>query len=521
MSDQQMSIVEGVKAFAMRPLQRAVAETRMAEADRAYAESVLGQMEEVVRRVRDDEDGWIPIGGNARDLDPQDRDNLLSRARRDDLRSPTIVGYRKALTAYVMGKGLTISADTGREQTDEQIDDWWGTVQTFNGWDRKEDEIPRRVWRDGECFLRRFVHRIDGPVEGWEPSPKVRRRLMRMGAMGDIEPPRAPAGMVFYRFLDPEHIRDPKGVVSHGIVTAEGDVETVLGYLYSPDGSEAEFLPAREVLHIKIRSDSDVKRGRSLYEPLLKRNKQYEDWLKYRVLLNLARTAIVLVKKLEKATPSQVKNLRNAQLDERNNAQNDRKIKTLEPMTTIHSSGIDYEFKQPNLQATDAQKDGRAILLNMAAATNLPEFMFTADANSMNFATSLAAEAPAMREFESWQDFFQPHFVDIWRQAVRWGAEFGQIQGVRPDDVMEMDPHVSWEPVQVREELEHEKAQAIRHDAGILSKETWADDSGLDWETEQERIEAEREDSFEMTPPPRQPPPPPGMEPDDEEEPAA
>ena len=66
----------------------------------------------------------------------------------------------------------------------------------------------------------------------------------------------------------------------------------------------------------------------------------------------------------------------------------------------------------------------------------------------------------------------------------------------------EFSASVHWPTMEMREELEHTQAQQIRHAAGIISRETWARDAGIDWEAEKERLEREAEDMFDMTPPP-------------------
>lgn len=482
-------------------LERAAAEGQAARMYRAQAEAVTKQYQAAVKRVVDDEGGWIQIGGEGnRSLSEPDRTDLREEAQKKALRSPLIVGYLNNLEQFVVGEGPEFRAATGDDQLDEALDDWWELVSDVNGWDSLEDEIIRRTWRDGEAFIHKAVQQVQGPPDGWEPAPSTRQRLARMGvSVGDLQPDDVPAGMIFYRLRPPSQIYDPRGEVSHGIVTSSSDVQTVLGYLWSP-GDEAEFVPADDMHHIKIRADSDVKRGRSLLEPLLKRNKQYEDWLEYRIMLNLFRSSVVLIKKMENASPSQVSSIRQDQVDERANAANDRKLKAFKPGTTIHSSGIDYEYKSPNLDAADAAEDGRRIQLDMASATTLPEFMFTGDSSNANFASTLVSEGPAMREFDSWRDFFEPHYAELWKDAMLAAVEAGQFRANPSRDDLEVT--IDWPSNEVRDEKAHAEAQMIRFNAGILSKETWARDAGIDWEAEKERLEREATEFMDMEPPP-------------------
>lgn len=493
----------------MNPLEEALARREVQEATRAQAQAVLTKFEAATRRVRDREDGWIPLLGAGTDGDEitaEDRMELLQRAREAHRSDPLIVGYWKSLMAYVVGEGVSISAATDDDQLNGRLDEWWGQFKRVNGWDKRvEEQIPERLWRDGEVFLRFTEQEVGGPPRGWEPTSKALARLRDLGATDEeIRPDRrVPAGMTHVRFVRPEHVRDPKGRISHGVVTSAQDVQTVLGYIVAPDATDAqgEFVPASDMLHEKIRVDAEVKRGRSLYEPLLKRNEQYEDWLNYRILLNLARTAVVLIKKMEGATAGEVSNIRSQQQDEVDHG-SDRKQKMLKPLSTFHSSGIDYEFKSPNLDAQDAQKDGRSILLNMATATLLPEFMFSGDSSNANYSSTLVSEGPALKEFTNQRDTIATIYAEVWRRAMTTAAEQAQIEGLSPDQARDLEPALEWPTMEVRDEKAHHQAMQILFMNGVISRQTWQEDAGLDPDQEERRMEQERESDFNVTPPP-------------------
>lgn len=486
-----------------RPVERAYAESQYARWQAAALSVEADLLEQTARRVQPENDGWVPIGlgsDGVRDLTEGDRKTLLEQARRAHHGSPLIVGYRRNLIQYVMGEGAKLLAATDDDQLNGRIDEWWDEVSQVNNWDKLEDEIPTRTWRDGECFIRRFQ---EPPAA--EPSIDVRRRLQEIGFAGNFERPEFADGMVFFRLVAPEHVQDPKDRISHGIVTADGDVQTVLGYVVAPDQVHpdigVEVVTARQMLHVKIGVDCDVKRGRSLYEPLLRRDHQLEDWITYRLRLSLARSSLAWVKKVD-GTPVQVRQVR-ADF-ERNAAGStrDREQQMPRPGTVAHTNtAVDYEFKTPNLQAQDAQHDGRMLMLNMAAAATTPEFMFTGDSNSQNYATSLASEGPFMRQVQHWRDTFGPVFAQAWRWAAEAGAAAGAIEGLSEEAARELEPALDWPEIQVRDELEHTRSNEIRHSAGILSKETWARDDGIDWDAELQRLEQERQAAVEFTAP--------------------
>ena len=338
-------------------------------------------LEQAVRRVEPEDDDFTQLltgSGKLRELDTATAQTLRERALAASIQSTHMSGYLKGLRRFVMGQGPQLVPQVESEDLKVRLDAWWGLFRQVNKWDVLEDEIPFRMWRDGEVFIRRFVQEANSVQR---PSPAVARYLERLSVnVADLAPPDIPRGMLLPRLIPVEEIRDPAGTVTHGIITAERDVHTVLGYMWSPDGTFKEAIPADQILHEKIGVDLDVKRGRTILEPLLKRDKQYEDWLNYRIILNLVRTAVVLVKKIE-GTPTQIRAVRDAQTKDRATTLNDRRQKMLKPGTTVHAGpGISYEFKNPQINARDAQHDGRSILLDMAAATGLPEYMFTGDA---------------------------------------------------------------------------------------------------------------------------------------------
>ncbi|MFQ5840693.1 MAG: phage portal protein, partial [Candidatus Methylomirabilales bacterium] len=380
-----------VGALVNAPFERLALREEIARNERLQLAASSHILQEVVRRVEPEDDEFTQLlsgRDDDRSLDEATGENLRKAAVKASLKTLHLIGYLRSLQRFVFGQGPQLSVELEDERLKGRIMERWDLFRRLNDWDRVEDEIGWRTWRDGEIFLRKFVQRSGGPRE-FELDPKVRNRLAPLGvAERDLAPSgEIPAGMVFTRLIPPEQITDNEGIISHGIITDRNDVQLTLGYLWTPDGTNArDVIRADEMLHVAIRVDSDVKRGRSILEPLLKRAKHYEDWLEYRMLLNLVRSAVVLVKKVE-GTASQVTAVRDVQLKQRESAVNDRKLRMLKGGTTVHAGpGVNYEFKTPNLQAQDAQHDGRSLLLNMAAGTGLPEYMFTGDASNANFA---------------------------------------------------------------------------------------------------------------------------------------
>lgn len=486
------------------PFEDRLARIEESRYERLAHKTASSMLEQTARLVQPDDDGYTQLLGQVgsdRGLDSATSAELRKHAIRASYRSPLMVGYLRTLKRFVMGTGPTFHPMTDDEGLNERISEWWDYVALVNKWDTLEDEIPWRTWRDGEAFIRRFTHGHNGPIKSTFTAT-VAQRLAKLGVKRPmIQGNSLLRGTTLLRILDPDQIEDPEGVIKNGIVTSSDDVQNVLGYLWNPEPGKSdavEFVPAAEMEHTPINVDSDVQRGRSQLEPLLERDQQFNDWLKYRLALNLARTAIVLHKQVEGATPTQLAALRDPK--QRDSPGNDRKTRMFKPFTTITTGkGVEYKLLTPNLQAQDAQHDGRSLQLNMAAATGFPEFMFTGDSSNANYASALVSEGPAFREFESWQDFFTPVYRRIYRWAMEDGAKAGQIKGLEAEAAKELPVEVRWPNIEVRDPEQRAKRNEILHRNRVLSLETWATDAGLEWEVERKRLERELQDELEFS----------------------
>ena len=375
------------------------------------------------------------------------------------------------------------------------------------GWDEREREIANRLWRDGETFINRV--RTPNDAEIFEPIGWTPEQVRAFGKMG-IENPEfiertSDGRIVDLRCLDPDHINDPTDTFSHGIVTDPDDVETVIGYIYCPSGKmdDLTFIPAIDMIHLKISVDRNVKRGRSLIEPMLALDEHYRQWLHYRIVLSRLRTAIAWVKKVT-GSSSQRSNIRDNTKTTRptDNVQGDGRLQVPRAGTRVTASpGIDYDYKSPNLQAADSMHDGREIKLNMSVVSGLPEYMFTGDASNANFASTMVAESPGVREFEYWQDYFSTPFALIWSWVQYAGREKGLF--TFPDEVLNPEAvTVTFPPLLSRDVLKDTQANHIRNQAGILSRQSWSESDGFDWEMERDRIQKEKEEDVGLGIPP-------------------
>ena len=361
------------------------------------------------------------------------------------------------LTKFVLGKGPVIKPHSENKIVDET----WKAFAKANKWDKREKEMVNRAFRDGEVFMRFFEDES--------------------------------AGTLLARFMRAENIRNPSiesiplSNTSFGIETDSDDVEKILFYyLCDFEGKLKAKIDAKEVMHIKILTDSDVKRGMSMLLIAMKMLKKYEGWMDDRIVLNKVRSAIALIRHVP-GTAATVDNIRGKHQSELYSA--DRyKQKAFNSGTIITASkGIEYEMLSPNIQAADAKDDGRAMLLAVAAGMGLPEMILTSDYSNSNYASSLTAQNPFVREIEDWQDFFQASYQEVFARVVAFGKKFGKIPKGESEEC-----DVIWPPMILADILKNNQAREIQHRNKIISKKTWQMKEELNPETEEQNMTDEQ-----------------------------
>jgi len=404
-----------------------------------------------------DEGNWIKMSdaGNMMEIGQTGYDHyeMLRKAFAfwaTDLYARAII---RNLTKFVLGKGPIIKSHSENKIVEEE----WKNFAKANKWGKREKEMVNRAFRDGEVFLRFFEDESTGILRA--------------------------------RFMRAENIRNPSLITtsllntSFGIETDPDDVENVLFYyLCDAQGKLNAKVDAKEVMHIKILTDSDVKRGMSMLLIAMKMLKKYEGWMDDRIVLNKVRSAIALIRKVP-GTAGAVDNIRGKHQSEIYSS--DRyKQKAFNSGTVITASkGIEYEMLSPNIQAADAKDDGRNMLLAVAAGMGLPEMILTSDYSNSNYASSLTAQNPFVREIEDWQDFFQDTYQEIFARVVAFGKKFGKIPKGESEEC-----DVIWPPMILADILKSNQAREIQHRNKIISKKTWQMKDELNPATEEQNM---------------------------------
>jgi len=310
---------------------------------------------ETRKAVDDESDNWILHGSSGDTIEGAisevDHYTMLEQAwkfYKTDLHGRAIV---RNLAKFVLGKGPIIKAKSENKLVQEA----WDSFVKTNTWSLREKEMVRRVFRDGEVFMRFFTDKETGGVKA---------RFVRAN-----------------NIKNPTNDKDMKKEenVSYGIGTDKDDIEVPLTYYYcGKDGNRIAAIPANEIMHIKILTDSDMKRGMSFLLISMKMLKKYAGWMDDRIALNQVRSAIALIKQVE-GTGATVESIRDSQRTQHLDADRHKQRMLRKGTVITATKGIEYKMLSPNINATDVKDDGRAMLMAVAAGSGFPEMMLTAD----------------------------------------------------------------------------------------------------------------------------------------------
>lgn len=371
--------------------------------DRQIREQLLQLLEQQgPQPVAEDPGQWTLAGGAKSTVDETGRIDLRSRARQLVQTNPYARNILRLLEVYVAGPGLKAVMAPRRAQTNSELlqlaDRLWSEFLTHNHRHFSYRETARRTWRDGECFVRMFS------LPEWPPE---------------------------VRYIDPEVIGgEADRPETQGLVTDDHDVETVQAYLRvdSASGELQEEIAAEEILHTKIGVDSNEKRGVTIFAPVLEALTCFDRWLETELQARKLQASIVLWRKVQ-GSPSQVSAFTDqAASSKSSDPQGIHRKERYRPGTIVTTSaGTELQFLQPNTNFGDAVPLGRLVLLSIAAGAGLPEYMLTADSSNANYSSTMIAEGPAVKLFESEQHFFSQEFARLWRMVMQQAMRLGLL----------------------------------------------------------------------------------------------
>lgn len=436
-------------------------EQRLAEAWQGLWDSFVDPRE----AYNDDGTSWMAVGSQAGTTVPkvpfvneQQLRDIRDQCRALAASNEFAINGHENRISYLVGTGHTYRAAPRKGHAPPAP--WCQAAQAVldefvaaNAWHRRQQEVVRRYDRDGEVFLRFFV---------------------------DDD------GATWVRFIEPGQVATPSDrttdpAASFGILTAPQDVEKPLAYFV--DGVAVD---AGEIQHRKANVDANVKRGLPLFFPVRKNLHRAEKLLRNMSVVAEIQSAIALVRKHRGASRAGVQQFVAAHSDAAVTSSatgQTTHFRRFGPGTILDShGGIEYDFPASGLDAANYVTVLQAELRAIASRLVMPEFMLTSDASNANFASTMVAEAPALRMFSRSQADLVCDDLAVMRRVLVNAAGAGRLPGEAIDAI---EIQVGPPTLEVRDPLKEAETFLIEFRSGILSPQTWSQRRGLDYDQEQ------------------------------------
>ena len=358
---------------------------------------------------------------------------------------------------YIIGSSHTyvvngISEDVP-SNTITRVQDVVDRILKANTWHRRQREMQLRDDRDGETIVRKFY---------------------------------SADGIIRFRFVEPRSIQPPPNAQPHqsfGVETLPNDIETPVAYFI--DGVK---VPASHVQHRKWNVDSSMKRGYPLLYPVRGNLTRATKLLRNMSISTEIQTAIALIRKHQTATQQAVRTFVAGRADAQTPG-GDNVLKYGAGSILDTPAGMQYDIP-PQLDPAKTVAALQAELRAIASLLVMPEFMLTSDASNANFASTMVAEGPAVKNFQSEQRTQIEYDTELLEDGLRWAVACGLLS---QDEVNQTLIDVEPTSVQVRNQLEEAQARQIDMGLGILSPQTATAQINQEYEQEQTNIELHQE----------------------------
>lgn len=406
------------------------------------------------------------------------RDRSRQIARNNEFAISAINAHRN----YVVGTGFTYTVQARYDGANldliKKTQDLVDLLVEHNRMPEIESEIIYRLHADGEAFLRFFA---------------------------------GSDGLLRIRFIEPELIRPPADDTtpnnSFGIKCDDDDIHDITGYWVIERpwfDLTPTLVPADQILHLKINSESNSKRGLPTIYAVESNLRAAEDVLQSMIALAKARSKIAVIRKVNDSPPDAIAELARTATDFTVTDPVQARSTNISHMgygSILTTTGnVGYEFPSLNVGSGDLVETLNANLRAIASRFGITETMMSADASNNNYASALVAEAPAVKTFERMQRMLgqaigerrtRPERSLIWNQITH-----AVNMGMLPRDVFEQVTIRAKGPSLVSRNRNEEASVAKQYyDMGLWSPQTITADSGKNYEEEQRNIQKAKEES--------------------------
>lgn len=417
-------------------------------------------------------------------------------------RNPFAKSALTNISNYVLGRhGMRFRVlDGSKRSISERVSRLWDLWVATAGYVDAQEESLRRAVRDGAVLKRWFYDRKTGALE--------------------------------FRFIEPEQIKSMGyGDQSNpgnrwGLDVDPDDPVTRLAYWVNYDLNDQEpnvkpeRVPAEECDWLSWKgTDRNVMRPSPLFFAVVDYLEGAAGVIRNMRELVRVQTAIAIIREHpEGMGGSEIASWQAARAAARpeDPDQNYKKINQEKwtPGTVLDvQNGEKVHFPAAQMQVDRMIAAVQADLRAVAASLGLPEFIFTADASSSNYASLMAAEGPAVKTFEAYQGWLGRYYIKgftrFLQAAVNGGVRVWDgekfVRESLPKKVLKMPISVSGPSVRTRDQFTEARTNSIEAKAGVLSPQQWSEQRNRDYEETMRQIEEHNARYPEMQWPPKDP----------------
>lgn len=278
--------------------------------------------------------------------------------------NPIAFAIIEITTSFVLGKGVTIAAN--QPDVQKVLMDFWHDPD--NHMDTRVYALCTELSLYGEQFIRFYVNKINGRVKIRQIDPSI---------IDQIE-------------TDPDDIETPLRFHQRPIgpsATLPGDPPLIVPLEQNNFAGEW-FIAGTDVVQFCINKVSNAKRGKSDLATLLPWLRRYKDWLTDRVRINKYKGAFLWDVQLQGADKKAIDR---------------KKMEYMYPpepgSVIIHNEAEKWSAVKPEINASEAAEDGRALKLMLAIGAQIPEH-YLSDGNNGNHATASEMGLPTFLRFQ-------------------------------------------------------------------------------------------------------------------------
>lgn len=400
-------------------------------------------------------------------------DTMIPQSRRMFANNPFAQSAVRNLQHYVVGGDGFQYRKTGKNEA--KVVEYWNEWMKRVGWRDIEMETLKRVIRDGECIIRWF----DDVPRFVEPKQVI----------GTSD---APWGIL----TDPNDAVIPKVYYIAYVNPATGLI----------DASQIDKVPAAQVDHLKWPLvDLNGLRGVPPLYFVAANLDGAARCLKNMRELVAVQTAIAIVREhIEGVSGTDIVAWANAGAD-KEVTDGDTGLSVLQKKWTSGMMvdvphGQKLHFPAATMRADSYIEVVQADLRAVAASMGLPEFIFTANASSSNYASLMAAEGPAVKAFETLQGWLGRFLARAYDRVINIGAgakgagrqRIMKDWGGIPARTATLPTSVIGPGVRTRDFFAEARTRLIEAQAGVLSPQEWCNSAARDYDETMSEIVTHR-----------------------------